>query len=104
MSLSRLLRRTTAWASAVYLQDRLTLPPSGAPSHLFASKRLLRGPRHVHTRADPFLFAHGGRLYLFLEKQAGEEPGWIDGYVAGEDGRFAPLGEILREDFHLSYP
>jgi hypothetical protein len=104
MSLSTLLRRTTAWATAIYFQDRLTLPPLGAPARVFASKRLLRGPQHVHTRADPFLFAHGGCLYLFLEKQAGQEAGWIDGYVAGEDGRFTPLGEILREDFHLSYP
>jgi hemin uptake protein HemP len=104
MSLSKLLRRTTAWATAVYFQDRLVLPPSGEPARLFPSKKLLRGPGHVHTRADPFLFAHCGRLYLFIEKQAGEAPGWIDGFVAGDDGRFESLGEILREAFHLSYP
>ena len=53
---SSTFRGRTAWATAVYQQSDLTLPPVGKPDFLLTSKRLLRGPCHVHTYADPFLF------------------------------------------------
>jgi hypothetical protein len=102
MDLSALLRRRT-WSSAVYFQDRLELPPHGRPAHLLGSKRLLRGPAHVHTQADPFLFEQNGALYLFIEKQRREEPGWIEAFRVHSE-TLEPLGPVLREPFHLSYP
>ena len=103
MDLSKLLRRKTAWAIAVYLQPRLAVPPLGLPDYLLSSKRLLRGPRHIHTRADPFLFSDAGKLWLFYETQSADDPGQIEAAEIMEVG-LRELGPVLREPFHLSYP
>lgn len=104
MTASSSFRGRMAWATAVYRQTDLTLPPMGKPDLLLTSKRLLRGPRHVHTRADPFLFGLGKDLYLFIETQALDDPGRIEAYVSQAGADFQPIGTVLAEPFHLSYP
>ena len=97
------LRPRTSWSTAVYLQPTLELPVHGEPSLLLSTRRRWRGPGHTHTKADPFLFAHGGKLYLFHESQWLDEPGVIEAHVL-DDGQWRSLGTILSEPFHLSYP
>lgn len=55
--------------------------------------------------ADPFLFAHGGVLHLFVE----EFPyvtgrGIISHAVIGPDGQFSTPRPVLERPYHLSYP
>lgn len=97
------LRRRATWAVAFFVLDKLTLPLLGSPTALLTSKKLVRGPRHIHTRADPFLYEHGDELYLFFEEQALDEPGSLAACRVTADG-LEPLGTTLAEDFHLSYP
>ena len=58
----------------------------------------------LDIRADPFLFCHGDKLYLFYEAYA------VGGRVAHiavgmlENGQLKPLGSVLRRPYHLSYP
>lgn len=71
---------------------------------LFDSRRLRRSRDAVHTRADPFLFVDGDWLYLFLEVQRVAQPGHIEAYRTRDLADFEPLGPILRQPTHLSYP
>jgi hypothetical protein len=98
------LRRNSLWNMAVYAQPSETLPPGGEPIKLWHNKVLWRGPRHTHTRADPFLYVRGGELYLFNEAMAGNGPAWIEGYKSSDLEYFEALGPILMEPGHLSYP
>jgi len=103
MNVSRLLRRKTAWAIGIYRQDRVTLPPEGQPSLLMQSRKLVRGPRHIHTRADPFLHVQDDRLYVLYETQSADDYGKIEAaQIVGD--KLVSLGLILEEPFHLSYP
>lgn len=54
--------------------------------------------------ADPFLFAHGGVLYVFYEAiLRPNQNAWIE--VARLDGdRLVPLGAVLRGPHHISFP
>ena len=97
------LRRRPSWAIAVYALDELVQPLPGPPVLLLPSRKLLRGPRHVHTRADPFLFADNGELFVLFEQQALDDPGSIAAYKITNSGAVS-LGTILSEPFHLSYP
>lgn len=103
MNVSKVLRRKTAWAVAVYIQDRLEFPPVGRPAVLLPSKKLLRTPWDIHTRADPFLVLENDKLFLFYEAQAADEPGEIVAAEITHSG-CVPLGTVLKEPFHLSYP
>ncbi|MBP9987908.1 MAG: hypothetical protein KBT46_00255 [Ruminococcus sp.] len=54
--------------------------------------------------ADPFLFEKDGRLFLFVEMfDELYEKGTI-GYSELINGEFTEPVEVLKEDFHLSYP
>lgn len=54
--------------------------------------------------ADPFLFEHNGRLYVFYEADDGDGgPAWISVGLF-ENGGFRRLGIALKLDHHLSYP
>jgi hypothetical protein len=59
---------------------------------------------HIHTQADPFLFVHRGELFLFFECQAADCPGWIVGYKTKDLVSFVPVGDVLRQPYHASYP
>lgn len=54
--------------------------------------------------ADPFLFEHDGKMYLFVEMFDNvSEKGLIGVSVLGENG-FSVPEVVLEESFHLSYP
>lgn len=54
--------------------------------------------------ADPFLFIHNNKLYLFYEQKKHHTPGVLN-MVSTEDLKnwTEPI-TVLKEDFHLSYP
>jgi hypothetical protein len=104
MNLRSLLQRNSIWNMALYVQPNCDLPPAGEPRKLFHNKTLWRGPNHVHTRADPFLYVHRGELFLFNESMAANGPAWIEGYRTKDLTTFSPLGAVLKESGHLSYP
>ena len=99
-----IFRRNSIWNMALYVQPKYDLPPVGEPHKLFLNKKVWRGPKHVHTRADPFLYVHQGELFLLNEAMAANGPGWIEGYKTQDLTTFTSLGAILREPGHLSYP
>lgn len=103
MNFSQLFRRKTCWATAIYLQDQLIIPLLIPPNYLLDSKKLIRGPKHKHTKADPFLFLEDGRLFILYETQAADDFGVIEAAEITQTG-ILYLGVILQECFHLSYP
>ena len=74
------------------------------PIKLLSSKRLRTSVKHVHTQADPFLFARKDELYLFFESMSTNEPGCIALYKTIDLNKFDYLGVVLKKPFHLSYP
>jgi hypothetical protein len=104
MNFWSLFRRNSIWNMAIYVQPNRDLPPAGEPHKLFLNKKLWRGPKYVHTRADPFLYVHQGELFLLNEAMAANGPAWIEGYKTKDLITFSSLGAILREPGHLSYP
>ena len=71
---------------------------------IFSSHQLRRDLRHIHTRADPFLFATRDELYLFFEAVETSWHGRIRIYKTRDMVTFANIGTILELPYHLSYP
>ena len=94
------------WNTAVYVQDApFSLDLNfREPRLLLRCRRLKLFGSHPHTCADPFLFVHGGHLYIFYEKVFPRQPGLICALATKDLEHFEDLGEILREPYHLSYP
>lgn len=100
---STLFRPRITWSIGVYLQQVLSLPPRGRPDFLLRANSPLRLPSSPHTRADPFLFSHRDRLYLFYETQIADDYGQI-AVAEIERSGLRQIGPVLAEPFHLSYP
>jgi hypothetical protein len=71
---------------------------------IFSSHQLRRKLRHIHTRADPFLFATPDELYLFFEAVEINWHGRIEAYKTRDMITFTNIGTILELPYHLSYP
>lgn len=54
--------------------------------------------------ADPFLFVHNGRLFLFYEMKRNYSPGVICMTSTMDLLHWTKAQQVLKEDFHLSYP
>jgi hypothetical protein len=74
------------------------------PELVFSSRQLRRNLRHIHTRADPFLFATSDELYLFFELVEVNWHGRIEAYKTKDMITFARIGNILDLPYHVSYP
>jgi len=100
------LKRNRVWSIGVYVKDAdfNFHEDLGKPQFILDSKKRRNSSKHVHTKADPFLFPHGEYLYLFYESQAVGEPGKIEAARTRDLKEFEPLGDILKEPFHLSFP
>jgi hypothetical protein len=99
------LHRGRIWSSALYQvpDDFVPGDPLGRPIHLFRPSRA-GWPGGLHTMADPFLFVHRDRLYVFLEAQQARCKGKIVAWSTADLIRFDPVGTVLEADHHLSYP
>jgi hypothetical protein len=59
----------------------------------------------VEFNADPFVFEHGGKIYLFVETKLKGKGAHLSVYLLDKsEFRFEYLGVALDEPFHLSYP
>jgi len=54
--------------------------------------------------ADPFLFVHNDRLYLFYERKTLLGKGVIEMVSTSDTAHWTSPIKVLGEDFHLSYP
>lgn len=54
--------------------------------------------------ADPMVFSHAGKTYIFAELYDYRLCRGVIGVCEYRDGRCTPWKTILREDFHMSYP
>ena len=54
--------------------------------------------------ADPMIFSHEGKTYLFAELYDYILYRGVIGVCEYRDGGFTPWKPIIREDFHMSYP
>ena len=61
---------------------------------------------HKGWYADPFLYEHGGKTYLFAEYYSYSLHRGVIVYAVYDrmTDRFSDFKEIIREDYHLSYP
>jgi O-antigen/teichoic acid export membrane protein len=81
----------------------VALVPSDWRRAAYADGVEIPNPRG-HFLADPFLFTRDGRTYCFVEDFSYEtHRGCIAAYEL-KDGRAVPLGPVVREPFHLSFP
>jgi hypothetical protein len=107
MNLMQLFSRRPIWKVALY---RLQKPEDifGAmdktPEQFFGEKGLRLSRDYHSTTADPFLFTHADRLYLFFEVQTDFGKGEIWAESMGANGVWESHGLILAEEFHVSYP
>lgn len=104
--LRRIFSANRIWSSGVYSEKAnfsFTDSPT-TPVFVLDTRNPRKGPGHVHTCADPFLFANRDELYLFVERQAVGEAGSIWAYKTRDLNTFETIGEVLREEHHLSYP
>ncbi len=108
-----LLRRLLTPYRVVREQWRVGLrvrPPAGAPEAPWGSAAWARGFRFVEAPfdrfyADPFLFAHEGRTWLFVEDwdwQVGKAI--ISAAPLAEDGSVGAMVPALERPYHLSNP
>jgi hypothetical protein len=94
------------WSVGIFSEDEHYIL-GASPRHLirkFYPRRPRLHKRHTHTCADPFLFVHQDELYLFAEIQNIDEPGHIQAWKTADLKRWNPIGEVLRQPFHCSYP
>lgn len=102
--IKRIFWRARAWSTAIYWQPKLTLPPEGSPLKVFYRKGLLRLGDYDNTYADPFLIVDKGELFVFLEAKQFARPGRIIGFRTTDLRTFSPMGDVLKPNYHVSYP
>lgn len=61
-------------------------------------------PNPLIIEADPFLFVYHNRLFLFYERKQLHTPGSIMMVSTSDLQHWSKPVEVLREDFHLSFP
>ena len=107
MKLKQFFSRRPLWTVGLYrLQSAGDAFDLGGktPEHFFGEAGFRLGRDYRSTTADPFLFAHGDRLYLFYEVKTDFGQGEVWAESMGADGRWQSHGQVLAESFHISYP
>lgn len=96
-------RRRKAFWSIGYLQGDHPLKWNPSLAKTIGPKDVLDD---MYIIADPFLFEYKEQRYLFYEAMKDEaEKAYIEcAKYSDEDDNWNRLGEVLEEEFHLSYP
>lgn len=82
----------------------IALSRGGWQEHLAGARTVIDNPPGRFW-ADPFVWHHEGRDVIFLEEfDLQTQRAHLAVLEIGEQGQLHPLGECLREDFHLSFP
>ena len=107
MNFKSILKRRKLWAIAIYrLQDERDIfsLSDHEPFYFIGEKGIRKNTDYQHIAADPFVFVHNDRLYLFYEIQTDFGVGEIWAKSMDQQGVWVSHGQVLKEDFHLSYP
>jgi len=107
MNLMQVFSRRSLWTVALYRLDSpgdIFEVANRTPEHFFGEQGLRTSRGYQSTTADPFLFTHEGRLYIFFEVKTDFGHGEIWAESMGADGVWVSHGCVLAEDFHISYP
>jgi hypothetical protein len=107
MNLKGLYKRRKLWTIALYkLKDECEIFELDKlqPFQFFGEKGMRKNKEYQATTADPFLFVHNERLYLFYEIQTDFGKGEIWAQSMDAHCKWTNHGQVLKEDFHLSYP
>jgi hypothetical protein len=106
-SVTKLLRVRQLWTIALYevnRQDEIFNLDSLKPFHFIGERGFRTNRGYQSTVADPFLFTHNDKLYIFYEVKTDFGQGEIHAQAMDASGNFTNLGLVLKEMFHLSYP
>ena len=102
-----LFKKRKLWTIALYkLKNESEIFELDAfePFHFLGERGIRRNAEYQSTTADPFLFVHNLRLYIFFEIQTDFGIGEIWAHSMDAHGAWINHGQVLKEDFHLSYP
>ncbi len=106
MKLSLIFKRRILWHIYVYKADHeanIQDIPALNPIIKIGVSGLRLSSSFAHTHADPFLWVHEDKLYIFYEVKGDFSKGEIHvGTI--EDDKFKYIGLALKEEYHLSYP
>jgi hypothetical protein len=102
----RRLRRKRIWKTALYVEALAFAPGEAFASEpcLFESNESLRPRARAESIADPFLIQVDGALFLLVEGQSRDGASWIEAFRTEDCKSWDYVGEVLREDHHISYP
>jgi hypothetical protein len=107
MLLKKLFTRRKLWSIAIYKieNERDIFQLSNCKPFYFIGECGFRSDfKYQATNADPFLFVHEERIYVFYEIQTDFGVGEIWAHSMDSVGVWISHGRVLKEDFHLSYP
>jgi hypothetical protein len=106
VKLSLIFKRRILWHIYVYKADHevnIQDIPALTPIIKIGASGLRLSSSFAHTHADPFLWVHKDKLYIFYEVKGDFSKGEIH-VGAIEDDKFKYIGLALKEEHHLSYP
>jgi hypothetical protein len=95
------------WSIGIFVEDDCFDLLKDRPAHItttFNARRIRHRRRHVHTYADPFLFVSGNDLFLLAEVQEVSGKGYINCWRSTDLIDWTDEGNVLKSDYHLSYP
>ena len=107
MRLKKFFERRDLWTVGIYrLQSLRDLVHLGTyrPVHLIGELGVRKDMSYQSVVADPFLYVHDFKLYLFYEVKTDHGHGEIWARRLSESGQWETLGQVLAEPYHLSYP
>lgn len=107
MNIKAIFKKRCLWTIALYKikdESQIFNLSSLSPFRFIGETGLRRNKEYHHTTADPFLFVQNERLYLFYETQTDFGVGQIYAQSMDIHGAWVDHGQVLKEDFHLSYP
>jgi hypothetical protein len=107
MNIKALFQRRKLWTIALYkLKDESEIFELDKinPFYFIGERGMRRNAEYQATTADPFLFVWDDRLYTFYEIQTDFGIGEIWAHSMDSQGTWINHGQVLKEDFHLSYP
>ncbi len=95
------------WSTVIFQEsndyDIFEKKPSNEILHL--GKRKIKSSKlDPHTIADPMLFNHQDKLFIFAEVQRYKENGFINCWSTTDGYQWIDNGPILQKSFHLSFP
>ncbi len=102
-----ILGRRTLWTIALYKlksESEIFKLSEHEPFHYFGERGLRKSTKYQAVTADPFLFVQDDKLFIFYEIQTDFGIGEIWAQSMDATGIWTNHGNVLKEEFHLSYP